>query len=163
MVKALDVFVVEFLKETAGRGGLLLAPFHTVAGVAEGELPHGAGNADVEEAALLVLTVFLDGALVGDDALFKAGQIDNGELETFRRMERDKADTRLLLDVVLFFAIIVQADFIKESLQVLARPFALVEVLHGIEQHSHADLDSFRVFLFLQAFTKVLGEFNFFQ
>ena len=90
---------MEFVPEAGGDE----VPSWAALGAGECESVHGAGEAYVEEAALFfqVFQVFaVDGAGVGEKAVFEAADVDFSEFEAFGGVEREEVDGVVLEGVV---------------------------------------------------------------
>ncbi len=85
----------DLFEEARGHGGLgaVVAVAAAIAGAGHDEGVHGAGHADVAEAALLFhLRGVLEGAGVGEETFFHAGEEDERELEAFGGVEGHEGD-----------------------------------------------------------------------
>ena len=76
-----EVLVIEFADEGGGLAAGFLAPFHANGAVGERKGFLGAGDADVEQAAFLVLGALGDGAAVREETFLQPDEIDDGKLQ----------------------------------------------------------------------------------
>ena len=79
----IEMLAVEFTDEAARLASGFLTPFDAGRAIGHGELILGAGDADVEQAAFLVLGAIGDAAGVRQEPFLEADQIDDGKLQAF--------------------------------------------------------------------------------
>src|SRR4051794_39671213 len=113
----------KLLDEGAGLAGHGAPELGPEAAMGQGQGPHGTGDSDVEEAAFFVQGALTFGAVVRQDPLLQADDVDVRELKAFGRVHGDQGNASLFVDVVLLFflALLVQDDFIEKTAQTLGR------------------------------------------
>ena len=95
-IDELKAFVRHFLEELGGDGAERFAANHAVAGVGEGEMFHGTGDADEAKAAFFFHVIrtaaHVEGAGMGDQSIFDTDNGDPGKLEPFSGMQGHECD-----------------------------------------------------------------------
>ena len=111
-----DAFAFDLLEERAGAAIHGAAELRAVRAVGDGEGFHRAGDADIEQPALLIDGALGFRALVRDESILGSEEEDVGELQALGGMQGDEGDAAGIVFFV-FIPLAIKRHLVDESLQ----------------------------------------------
>ena len=105
----------DLVEEAAGQVVLAAPPQAARAGVQQIQAVHRPGHPDVRESALLLDVLLVERALVREDALFHAGDEDDGELEALGVVEGHQREE--LARVGIGVGVGVEGDLLEKAVE----------------------------------------------